>query len=387
MGTMRFSPVVGLAVALGLAGFLRPAAAPAQMQSRCDNCHTMHNSQANQPMGSGPFEVLLRMDCIACHTGINTGAPNATPYVFDASAGGPMYPDATAGTTGNTLAGGNFYWVGQGFDHTGHDVAGIALSGTNLPPGVGPVNPLSGVSQIRCAGAYGCHGNLDEEIPIRAMRHTHHFNDKTVWKDGSTVADSYRFLLGVQGFGVADYEYRPTNTNHNKYWGMDRSDETQPADDPTVSHGGTISAQCARCHEYFHHGPNTLAPTAIQVPGGGTGLDPGTGVWIRHPVDYDMTKANRGSYLTSEYIQYNYPNEDGGNPEYSVIAPLAIGGAENMNTTVQSVITFAGNDAIIMCISCHRAHGTPYASAMRWDYRGWPAAGFDGCSICHSTKD
>lgn len=387
MSILRFGLVFRLAVALVPAGMLLPAPAPAQMESRCDNCHTMHNSQANQPMGSGPYEVLLRMDCVACHTGTNTGQAGATPYVFDASAGGPLYPDTTAGTTGNTLAGGNFYWVGQGMDHAGHNVEGIAFSGSNVPPGVVLPNPLDGASQIRCAGKFGCHGNLNEEIPIRAMRQSHHYNNKNVWKDGLTVADSYRFLLGVQGFGAADYEYRPSSSSHNKYWGMDRSVETEPADNPEDNEGGTISAQCGRCHGDFHHGANSIAPTSAQVPGGGTGIDPGTGVWVRHPVDYDMTKANKGSYLTSEYINYNYPDEIGGKPEYSVIAPLAVGGTGNRNPTVQSAIFVVADDAIIMCLTCHRAHGTPYASALRWNYRKWPGGGFDGCSICHSTKD
>ncbi|MDD3620331.1 MAG: cytochrome c3 family protein [Desulfobulbaceae bacterium] len=387
MSSLRFALFFGSAVVLLPAAVLLPARSQAQMESRCDNCHTMHNSQANQPMGLGPYEVLLRMDCVACHTGTNTGQPGATPYVFEAGAGEPMYPEGSAGTTGNTLAGGNFYWVAQGMDHAGHNVEGIALLGSNSPPGAGPDNPLEGVSQIRCAGTYGCHGNLGEEVPIRAMRHTHHYNDKSAWKNGLTPAGSYRFLLGVQGFGALDYEYRPTSSSHNKYWGKDRSDESDPADNPEDNDGGTISAHCARCHENFHDGPNSLAPTAGQVPGGGTGINPGTGVWVRHPVDYDMTKANRGVYLSSEYINYNYPNHIGGEPEYSVIAPLAVSGEHNRNTTVQSAIFVTDDDAIIMCLTCHRAHGTPYASALRWNYRGWPAAGFDGCSICHSTKD
>jgi hypothetical protein len=382
MSILRFALVFRFAVALIPAGMLLPAPAPGQMESRCDNCHTMHNSQANQPMGDGPFEVLLRMECVACHTGSNTGTTGATPYVFDTS---PVFYDP-AGTGGNTLAGGSFYWVGQGLEHAGHDVEGIALTWSNRPPGFVD-NPLANVPQIRCAGTYGCHGSRDEEIPIRAMRHTHHYNDKAAWKDGLSVADSYRFLLGVQGFGTADYEYRPTSSSHNKYWGMDRADETLDAADPGDNLGGTISALCARCHGNFHHGVNSIAPTGGQIPDGGTGMNPGTGVWVRHPVDYDMTKANRGSYTTSEYIQYNYPNEISGKPEYSVIAPLAVGGESNRNTTVQSAIMFDGDDAIIMCLTCHRAHGSPYASALRWDYRGWPASGFDGCSICHSTKD
>jgi predicted CXXCH cytochrome family protein len=46
-------------------------------------------------------------------------------------------------------------------------------------------------------------------------------------------------------------------------------------------------------------------------------------------------------------------------------------------------ISTAG-DAIVTCISCHRAHGSPYYKLLRWDYAGSIST---GCAYCHTSKD
>ena len=378
--TIRLSTSFWVGVTLIMLVVNLPEYSQSSVEGRCDNCHTMHNSQSGSPVvASGPLEVLLNQSCISCHTGTNTGIANLTPYVYDTAAGAPIYPEADAGTTGNTLAGGNFYWVNDIGEGTGHNVHGI--SGTDSRFGITPPGQTSALgAQLECAGANGCHGALGETIPIRSMKETHHHNVKTEWKDGTAVAKSYRFLSGIQGFGDSRYEYQPTNLRHNKYWGKDRANETDEAI-LLAEDGGTISSQCARCHGDYHNGNNTIAPTPIQQTGAGNNLNP-TGVWIRHPTDFDMSR----SLSSSEYTNYNDPALTGTN-NYSVIAPLAIGGASNRNTTLNTVIYILNDDAIVMCISCHRAHGTPYASSLRWNYRAWPTGGYDGCSICHTTKD
>jgi predicted CXXCH cytochrome family protein len=59
------------------------------------------------------------------------------------------------------------------------------------------------------------------------------------------------------------------------------------------------------------------------------------------------------------------------------------------NTPSASV---AATSDMVMCLSCHRPHGSPYDDLLRWDY-GDMVAGTDGplankgCFYCHSTKD
>jgi predicted CXXCH cytochrome family protein len=201
--------------------------------------------------------------------------------------------------------------------------------------------------------------------PTLAVLGSHHSNDMSAWNDGSTVAKSYRFLEGVKGLEDGDYEFQPTSTAHNKYYGFDRTSEADSA--------GTISSHCGRCHNDFHNGSGVISSGTFT-----------NNVWLRHPTDYDMSNArSQGtSFSASEYASYN-DYQGAGNP-YSVISPVA---TADTTTTVNSVIYDQANDAIVMCLSCHRAHGSQFDGGLRWDYKNWPGTGFNGCAICHTAKD
>ena len=331
---------------------------PARVTGVCVNCHTMHNSQNNQTVtdSGSPNQALLISDCIGCHTGQNTGT-NDEPYVHDTNP--PLYRTTGTEPDSNTLAGGNFYWVSSGLDRMGHNVEGLATPDATLSLPPGGDGSFSG--QLRCAGSMGCHGNPLEAEQIPALKGGHHYKDHLIWQDGSTLAKSYRFLDTIQGFGDSSYEYHPTDQRHNKYYGLDRSAESDQAP-------GTISSLCARCHKYFHNGTDSVAP----------GSTFGTGVWIRHPTDFDMSNATS----SGEYQGYN-GGSGTGNP-YSVISPVATADA---STTLNTTVYTRANDAVVMCLSCHRAHGSPYTSSLRWDYRAWPAGGYNGCAVCHTSKN
>jgi len=333
----------------------------ARVRGLCSNCHTMHYSQHGGVLSEwgqfGPYKALLANDCVGCHTGTNDGT-NQTPYIFSYS---PPPTYGTNGTTGTCLAGGNFYWVTQaGGEGTGPKVVGIASPDGTLstPPGFdgsytdsegnavgGGIWPAG--QQVTCAGTYGCHGHHNIADPVKAIYGAHHTDDSTI--DGTSVGKSYRFLIGILGLEDSDWEYQPTSTAHNQYYGVDRG---------AVPDRHTISYLCAECHGDFH-----------SISGAGS-----SSPWFRHPTDFDM--GNTGT--SSEYRNYG-----GVSHTYSVVAPVA-------STDVSSVIstvTFAG-DTIVTCISCHRAHGTPYFKLMRWDYKNWPATvGSNGCNICHTEKD
>lgn len=355
----RFPKIIVVGAVLG--ALLIPCRVLAKVTGACSSCHTMHNSQSGSSVVSGgPLPVLLNNDCKGCHTGVNTGGIGVTPYVLSTNA--PIY--STTGTESGTsiLAGGNFYWVAMGNYNTGHNVAGI--TGQDPVLGNTPPGGTSLSSQLTCAGTNGCHGNRAVSDPYASMSGAHHNNYMTVFKDGTTVASSYRFLNTIKGLEDQRYEYQPAAaTHHNKYYGKDRTSETDTA-------SGTISSLCAQCHGYFHNGSGKIVASGTSF---------GAGVWIRHPTDFDMSNA----LSSTEYGAYN--GGSGTNNPYSVIAPLA---TIDTTTTLNTTVFTSSDDAIVMCISCHRAHGTPYASILRWNYRDWPgASGYNGCGICHSTKN
>ncbi|NDY41522.1 hypothetical protein G3N55_01465 [Dissulfurirhabdus thermomarina] len=342
-------------VFLALAAVLAAAPAAAKVTGPCAACHTMHNSQNGlSVVGGGPIPGLLNADCLGCHTGSNAGG--TTPYVFSQSA--PAYGTSGTEATTTTLAGGNFYWVANGNPRAGHNVQGAAPPDPDLgntPPGGTALS-----TQLNCAGTNGCHGRRSDADPYRDMFGAHHQNDMTGWKDGTSLARSYRFLMGVQGLEDAAYEFRPTAAgHHNKYYGVDRATEADAA--------GTLSSLCGSCHGDFHHGTGQVASGTF-----------GAGAWLRHPTDFDMSRAT----TSGEYAGYNGGGGTG-NP-YSVVSPVA---TSDTSTTLNTTVYSQAGDAVVMCASCHRAHGTPFAYALRWDYRSWPGGGTNGCAVCHTSKD
>ena len=191
------------------------------------------------------------------------------------------------------------------------------------------------------------------------MSRAHHSDDGTTM-DGSTVATSYRFLLGVEGYEAADWELNPSNISHNQYKGALRG-----ADSPSPS---TISNFCAGCHGDFHNN------SSLRLAAGVSGVAWGN-PWIRHPVDFGM-----GS-LGGEYGGYGGVLND-----YVVETPLASVDVSSVAVPKSTLLT-ADEDTIVMCLSCHRSHGSPYDAILRWDYQGWPAGGYNGCGDCHTEKN
>ena len=361
----------------------------ARAQGPCVDCHTMHNSQDNAVMttdGTEPNSKLLKAGtCAACHTGTNDGGNNI-PYVY--TAGGPTYSATGTEGTSNTLAGGNFYYVTQNDAH-GHNVDGItglaADATLTTPPGFvtgfaaggdsakGQVGDTWSGQRLTCAGTYGCHGTHDTSDPFQAVSGGHHGDDSTL--DGSSVTQSYRFLYGILGEEDSDWEYQPTASAHNVYMGVDKTSDAIPTSGDATR---TISFLCAECHGNFHSGSGSAGALADSASVGSP--------WLRHPTDFDLRNAS-----TSEYTYYN--EGTGTSNPYSVVAPVGRDITTVGTGTIDTVFN-SNDDALVTCISCHRAHGTPYNDLLRWDYNSGTSvieagggAGNVGCFICHTTKD
>lgn len=324
------------------------SARSAEMKKPCSTCHTIHNSEENIARAAGgPLEALMTATCAGCHTGTNDGDPDK-PFVFDIAA--PAYGPGAGGT----LAGGSFSWVG-GADLKGHNVVGVGATQVlgRTPPGGSPLT----FDTLTCAGENGCHGDRSVASQVKSIWGSHHSPEESSSTNGSTIARSYRFLEGISGVEDPDWEYTLAFDDHNQYKGDARGSDV---DTDTFS----ISHLCAKCHGAFHSGANP----SFASP------------WLRHPVDYDM-----GDATGSEYAGYG----DGGAGIYNVRTPLA---SSTIPDPIPGSVTLGGvgdGTAIITCITCHRAHGSPYDYSLRWDYKRWPGAGGDnngGCYDCHTVK-
>lgn len=345
----------------------------------CYDCHSMHNSQDGMPMRfdgiASPLPMLLRGDCVTCHTGLASMTQNAAASVKKSvkanavkgisnwsfsppvmSLTPPTYTwGNSSGINGGTLAGGSFYWVASN-DALGHNVTAIPGIMPDTRLGKTPPGGAALTSPLQCAGVNGCHGDAEVSAnPLRSLAQGHHTNARGE-VDGKTVGTSYRFLLGVRGVEDDDWEWTVSDTDHNLYVGEVRAvDTTRPS-------AATISGNCAKCHGDFH---NSASGRATAGEGGDTGF---VSPWVRHPNDYDMG-------MTGDYAGY---------ATYNSKVPVA---RTTGTLSMGSNAAVRGNQRIIMCLTCHRAHGSPYSAMLRWNYRAWPAAANqNGCQVCHTSK-
>jgi hypothetical protein len=345
----------------------------------CTDCHTMHRSQNGQVLStwgdSGPYAALLTVDCIGCHTGENA-VGGKVPFVMPQNLT-PDYGGANGTGTepsSTTLAGGSFYWVLSN-DTRGHNVAGYCNPDSTMVPADGALPPgfaggraagdgttPGGGSwpanrQITCAGTYGCHGSHATESQAGAISGGHHaLSGPSISTPLNTPAD-YRMLVGIAGIEDSAWELRPLANRHNQYHGVDNPGNTDTE---------TITYFCSQCHGRFHFNDDTAAPSVSP--------------WLRHPTNYDMSRAASG-----DYAKYN---EAVGVGIYSLVAPVA--SDQNLPSNqgvIQDRVMEAGSqdDAVITCLSCHRAHGSPYYKSMRWNYAGSVTGG--DCAICHTSKN
>ena len=349
------------------------------IKGACSDCHTMHNSQNGTAVVSDLYRALTIGDCVYCHS---DSGPEEAPTVVSKI----NKPDYTFGAPDNVTAGGDFYWVINEDDAKGHNVNGTGVDqddyiGPNLgykPPGYVKNYGTYGRNhdwdkQLTCAGTYGCHGDPSVEDPFGAISGAHHGNElcnSTAGNcDGNTTAKSYRFLLGILGTEDDDWELTLSKDNHNGYYAEPASN---PFDNGSIPDEHSINYLCGECHGQFHYDTNT-----------GSYGSP----WLRHPTDYDMNKVKNKEYG-------NYPGIFNGTLGTSNIgdyfAEVPVG------TDDGSVVDYIWNtgDAIVLCISCHRAHGTPYDDILRWNYKDYCEASPNGtnqnkncgCFACHTSK-
>jgi predicted CXXCH cytochrome family protein len=247
----------------------------------------------------------------------------------------------------------------------------------NQPPGWvsgttdGRGNAIADASwsnQLTCAGKFGCHGNHLNSGNDAGIHGSHHSNPGTdsLITTQTTLGASYRFCDYIEGKEDATWNWNESNAVHNEYAGS-RYNDTATGPDTY-----TISFFCAECHGVYH--------TSATI--GGT-----TTPWLRHPTDIVLGRA-----AGTEYSGYN--DQAPGANTYNIQAPVArplLDGTSPKAAVIPTDFT-TSSGAIVMCLSCHRAHGSPQPDILRWDYTtmsagGYPGGNNTGCFVCHTTKD
>lgn len=323
----------------------------ATVSGDCEVCHGLYPGMMEEVEPGKPQYVLKNALCVNCHSNsdrdtIKILGGARVPVVFNTVP--PVRP----------LSGGNFHYVAKDFgDRKGHNVDGVTSVDAKfkgVPPGYDRTSDPSAAGYnpkkpLACAGSNGCHGNRNIEDPFDSIMGSHHADDSLI--DGSTTAKSYRFLKntnkvkGVLGLEDDEWNQNSSSKKHNEY-------------------SPSIDLLCASCHGDFH----SKDKTGKERP------------WFKHPTDIVLTKGG-------EYTNYNPdspPPSD--RPDIRIYNPDApVGRVKILESPSDEVIP--GND-IVICISCHVAHSSPYESVLRWDYDAIVAGeeGKGGCFICHTGK-
>lgn len=367
-----------IAIPLAILFLVIAGAVEAKVTGECSNCHTMHNSQnglglvsagtgagwSGASVGGGTSGqaqgALLVTDCVGCHTSttdatILTIGSSRIPIVYNTVL--PVNP----------LAGGNFYWIATLGDAYGHNVRGVSAKDLALaaaPGAIGCANSCHTALTLTDAqtdghrknGCQGCHNSV-----------RHHGSDPA-GQPVTAAGGWYRFLsapsghtmlggAGVTGIEDPNWEQTPTATNHNIYYGGTGADDESPE---------SMGKFCAGCH-YNFHSPGNGAFNYWGLDNGGNGSP-----WLRHPADAVI--PNSGEYAAIIGKDYD-PKVPVGKPNLS---------------SYNGALVQEGDKVI--CLSCHRAHGSPNPDMLRWDYSTMltgttGAAAGTGCFKCHSTKD
>jgi hypothetical protein len=350
--------------------------ADAKVKGLCVDCHTMHNSEDNAPMAvendtgwnaslelagvprAEPIPHLLKASCIACHT--NSGSDTIVTVGANRI---PIVRNLTVEPV-NMLAGGNFYWVdpagpGGGNDNMGHNI----MSEDTFNGGRSVLAP-GGNQGASCTES--CHYTLYDPLNLSTAISgcqgchfsTYHH------KDQGTAAGqdpTYRYLQGPASAGHNGYfvgwftgaeeaNWEQTGTTHNTYIAYDVT--------PGVinSANTSVSAFCAACHGIFHEQQTIVVA--------------GDTLWIRHPADQALPTG----------AGYEYPDFTAG-ANYTKESPVAYTGSSGQT------------GPRVMCLSCHRPHGSPYSNLLRWNYADAGSSmiagggGTGGCFNCHTEKD
>ncbi|OAG27704.1 cytochrome c3 family protein [Thermodesulfatator autotrophicus] len=335
----------------------------ARVSGMCSNCHTMHNSQNGQVVsGNGPHMALTKYDCVGCHS----SSESSTTYMLGNSVVPVvLYTGGNAPT--NYLAGGNFWWVKEGLGNTdgqvgdpkGHNVflnedddflteaPGSAISCTNSCH-----IKLSQPSIIE--GKYGCTGCH--------VYPKHHADDHPNGNYNNVVGESggwYRYLAaahttgyGVEGIEDNDWEATVSASDHNEYFG--KPGNLSGTGGFMSIQANTMTAYCTGCHGNFH----------IENDNAGGGSP-----WLRHPSDAVIPSSG-------EYANYTV---------YNPLAPVA---RPDLTALGGPSATVTPGQDMVMCLSCHRPHGTPYDDILRWDYSQCTVGDSTncGCFVCHTNK-
>jgi hypothetical protein len=355
----------------------------------CEGCHVMHNatngvaqSVATGVRSNTVNSYLLQgsdqsSTCLVCHNGVGT---TAATRQFVASQG-------TATTApGNYTPGGDFGWIGTGSNRRGHNVVAADFPSLSLQaepaamltaPG-GSFTSGGGKAAFACSNCHDPHGRYRLQGDPTAPDVKSPLTGGTLPITGSgsngvtgtaTISNAvgvYR-ILGGAGYSPASnpsfpfpndppFAVAPVNYNHDEAAGEYR-----------VAYGQGMSEWCQNCHTNIHLDGYVLGAPGLRHPAGnGAKLQPTQANVYNNYVSSGVAVSGGARYTSLVPFESSSKNISDGSTD-----PLNVPAVnrENVNPTTNSTGVFVAtqNKSNVMCLSCHRAHGSAFDSITRWD--------------------
>jgi len=283
--------------------------------AECAGCHTMHNSQdgalvdADHPNGNAYL--------------LNNGTPSDTCLQCHANYGQHRQGSGFG-------PGGDFYWVTRTFSWTGH---GSTVVSTGDSHGHNVISPAYGIAQDGVLSAAPGGDFLSARLGCTSC-HDPHGNQ------------NFRLLYGNdQGPNYSGSRYNFT-ADAPIAKGNSRTTYTTSGGETDLKHTvykSGMSEWCANCHTDLHDNNTTN---------------------FVHP-----TRA-MGSEIAGKYNAYvSSDNLTGGSAATSYLGLVPFEAVNADLATVSTTNYTTGPTGVdqVMCLSCHRAHASPFADSARWD--------------------
>ncbi len=304
--------------------------------AHCDGCHSMHNSGDNEIEGSVTGTLLKGSDasstCLNCHDG------------------GGSYHIASADGS-NVNQGGDFFWVvtdytypGEGGPETsfgrnrGHNIIaedfGFLEDTTNTTAPLSTSNYPS--EDLGCTSCHDAHGQVLDGTaggqPPVSVSGSYGAADPT---DGS-IHGNYR-LLGDSLYEAGDEDGDDFDFTYNAP--VARSNGSSGT---SVDYGAGMSLWCMNCHDDYliTPGRHVAGPTALLNGYG----------------------DNYNSYVSTGNFTGLQANA------YDSLVPFAKGSVTDGSLLDETSTEGPGSGAVVMCLTCHRAHASAHNNAGRWDF-------------------
>lgn len=376
----------------------------------CGDCHVLHGSEdgasppAGTNVGSEPTASLLKKPsvtdlCLQCHM-----SPANTAYKAPPAMTADGVPPG-----GASLPGGDFYFSSAD-PRKGHNPGKSRGAQSSTLPSDAAITASPGgnftTNDFDCVSCHDPHDRFG--YTVSAWRQLKRKVNGIVHTGNETAAKGVETYGGSEGTTAPGYEPILSNSRgdiQGTTWMNRRKDgqELEGADlfaaegdaNKNVYRGG-FSSFCAVCHGDFHGGNG-------EGPNGENGKTRAGGGWIRHPANMQMggpgSRYGIAAYTAAVVnTQGNNPNPAGYDWKYPLVKADADFSVKSRGASADDAGTAAGTDRI-SCLTCHKAHASPFANMTRWDSRahsfiaagekdfsGAPSQGDNpayGCGKCH----